>query len=181
MAPCPRPRASPGRIVRMSNGLPGRSFPASVPDDCRTPSRAAATPSREKAVGSKPVSLATALTTATFSCTISQSMPGRLDLDPAAAIGLRERRSSSPLSPTDERGSATMTAAGAPRLETSALSPEYKAISVIGWLGTGQRPATLVTVLPTPKSGCPTRRYVDNRSNWNSNHCEEATREGISG
>jgi len=34
-----------------------------------------------------------------------QSMPGRLDLDQAAAIGRRERRSSSLLSLTDERES----------------------------------------------------------------------------
>jgi len=38
-------------------------------------------------------------------CTVSHSMPGRLDLDQAAAIGRRERRSSSPLSLTDERES----------------------------------------------------------------------------
>lgn len=87
--------------MRWRNGLPDRSFPACTPDDGRA-SRAPATPSPEKAVGSKPVTLATALTAATFSCTMSQSMPGRLDLDQAAAIGLRERRSSSPLSLTDE-------------------------------------------------------------------------------
>ena len=75
----------------MSIGLPDRSFPASVLDDCRTP------------VGAKPVSLATALTAAAFSCTMWQSMPGRLDVDQAAAIGLTERKSSSTLSLTDER------------------------------------------------------------------------------
>jgi len=44
-------------------------------------------------------------------------MPARLDLDQAAAIGLRERRSSSPLSLTDERESRDHYRSTAPRNE----------------------------------------------------------------
>jgi hypothetical protein len=60
-------------------------------------------------------------------------MPGRLDLDQAAAIGLKEAKIAIGLV-ADRQAcrAATMTAARQPRRETNALSPEYKAISGIG-------------------------------------------------
>jgi len=55
-------------------------------------------------------------------------MPGRLYLDQAAAIGLRERRSSSPLSLTDERESRDHDRRWGTAPRNDCLSPEYKVI-----------------------------------------------------